>query len=272
MQNVDKQSSSMPEWLVSIGAEARWIVGDTIIMTWRNLVKYQRSPELLVFSTISPIMFVLLFAYVFGGAIPTGDMAYIDYLMPGILIQTTIFGATQTGVGLAEDLQKGMVDRYRSLPMARSAVIAGRIVADTIRNLFVAYLMILVGVVIGMRFHGGFWPGFALPFVVAFFSLGFSWAAAVVGASVRNVETANSALFIIVFPLTFISSAFVPVATMPRWLQIFADVNPVTIAVDLGRNLSQGGEIAGSAWLTLAWIAGFTIVLAPAAVWSYRRV
>lgn len=266
------QTSMLGRVFGALGNELRWIVGDTAIMTWRNLKRYQRSPELLFFSTISPIMFVLLFTYVFGGAIPTGDLAYIDYLMPGILVQTTIFGSTQTGVGLADDLQKGMVDRYRSLPMARSAVIAGRIVADSLNNLFVAYLMIGVGLIIGMRFHGGFWPGFALPFMVAGFSLAFSWAAAVIGASVRNVETASSALFVIVFPLTFLSSAFVPIETMPSWLQAFANINPVTIAVDLGRNLSQGGPLVNLAWGTIAWLLGLTLVLGPIAVWSYRRV
>ena len=178
--------SSLGELASAVGVEFRYLFADTAIMTWRNIIRYRRAPELLIFSTISPVMFVLLFNYVFGGAIPTGDLAYIDFLMPGILIQTTIFGATQTGTGLAEDLQKGMVDRYRSLPMARSAFLGGRIVAETLVNIFVACLMLGVGYIIGMRFHGGFWPGFAMPFMVAGFAFGFSWVAAVVGASVRN--------------------------------------------------------------------------------------
>ena len=252
-------------------AEARYVVPDTLIMTWRNLLRYRRSPELLLFSTISPIMFLSLFNYVFGGAIPTGDLAYIDYLMPGILIQTTIFGSTNTGVGLADDLQKGMVDRYRSLPMSRSAVISGRIIADTLVNLWVAVLMIGVGLVIGMRFNGGFWPAVALPFAVAGFSFGFSWLAAFVGSTVRNVESASSALFLFVFPLTFISSAFVPTRTMPGWLQPFADNNPVTIAVNFGRSLAQGGPLASDALLTLAWTVGMTVVLGGLAVWQYRK-
>ncbi len=269
---VEAPSSMTREFFASLATEGRWIVADTLAMTWRNVVKYKRSQELLIFATISPIMFVLLFAYVFGGAIPTGELAYIDFLMPGILIQTTIFGATQTGIGLAEDLQKGMVDRYRSLPMARSAVIGGRIVADTLRNLFVAYLMIGVGMLIGMRFHGGFWPAFTLPFMVAGFSFGFSWVAAVIGASVRNVETASSITFIVVFPLTFVSSAFVPIETMPSWLQAFADINPVTIAVNLGRALSHGGPLTELAWLSLLWTIGMALVFGPVAVWRYRKV
>ena len=197
--------SSLGELASAVGVEFRYLFADTAIMTWRNIIRYRRAPELLIFSTISPVMFVLLFNYVFGGAIPTGDLAYIDFLMPGILIQTTIFGATQTGTGLAEDLQKGMVDRYRSLPMARSAFLGGRIVAETLVNIFVACLMLGVGYIIGMRFHGGFWPGFAMPFMVAGFAFGFSWVAAVVGASVRNPESAGGMMFFVIFPLTFLS-------------------------------------------------------------------
>ena len=197
--------SAIGELFSAIAVEGRWLLADTAVMTWRNLIRYRRSPELLMFSTLSPVMFVLLFNYVFGGAIPTGDLNYIDYLMPGILVQTTIFSATQTGVGLAEDLQKGMVDRYRSLPMARSAVLGGRVVAETLVSIFVACLMLTVGLIIGMRFHGDFWPGFATPFMVAGFAFGFSWVAALVGASVRNAESAGSLMFFVVFPLTFLS-------------------------------------------------------------------
>ena len=270
-ESAPSSSSDSDGMLADLSAEIRHLVPDTLAMTWRNLARYRRSPELLMFSTISPIMFVLLFNYVFGGAIRTGDLSYINYLIPGILIQTTIFGSTNTGVGLADDLQKGMVDRYRSLPMARSAVISGRIIADTLVNFFVAILMIGVGVAIGMRFNGGFWPAVALPFTVAGFSFGFSWMAALVGSSVRNVESASSALFMFVFPLTFISSAFVPVATMPGWLQPFAENNPVTIAVDLGRALSQGGPLVSDAILSLAWAAAMTLGFGTLAVWQYKR-
>ena len=264
--------SSLGELASAVGVEFRYLIADTAIMTWRNLIRYRRAPELLIFSTISPVIFVLLFNYVFGGAIPTGDLAYIDFLMPGILIQTTIFGATQTGTGLAEDLQKGMVDRYRSLPMARSAFLGGRIVAETLVNIFVACLMLGVGYIIGMRFHGGFWPGFAMPFMVAGFAFGFSWVAAVVGASVRNPESAGSMMFFVIFPLTFLSSAFVPIESMPGWLQPFTKINPVTYAVDLGRALSQGGPIIANAWPTVLWTLAFTFVVGPVAVWRYRKV
>ena len=264
--------SSFGELASAVGVEFRYLIADTAIMTWRNIIRYRRAPELLIFSTISPVMFVLLFNYVFGGAIPTGDLAYIDFLMPGILIQTTIFGATQTGTGLAEDLQKGMVDRYRSLPMARSAFLGGRIVAETLVNIFVACLMLGVGYIIGMRFHGGFWPGFAMPFMVAGFAFGFSWVAAVVGASVRNPESAGGMMFFVIFPLTFLSSAFVPIESMPGWLQPFTQINPVTNAVDLGRALSQGGPIIQNASITILWTLAFTFIIGPVAVWRYRKV
>ena len=264
--------SAIGELCSAIAVEGRWLLADTAVMTWRNLIRYRRSPELLMFSTLSPVMFVLLFNYVFGGAIPTGDLNYIDYLMPGILVQTTIFSATQTGVGLAEDLQKGMVDRYRSLPMARSAVLGGRVVAETLVSIFVACLMLGVGYIIGMRFHGGFWPGFAMPFMVAGFAFGFSWIAAVVGASVRNPESAGSMMFFVIFPLTFLSSAFVPIESMPGWLQPFTKINPVTNAVDLGRALSQGGPIIQNATITLLWTLAFTFIIGPIAVWRYRKV
>lgn len=264
--------SPLGELASAIAVESRWMIADTAVMTWRNLIRYRRSPELFIFSTASPVMFIFLFNYVFGGAIPTGDLNYIDFLMPGILVQTTLFSATQTGVGLAEDLQKGMVDRYRSLPMARSAVLGGRVAAETLVSLFVACLMLAVGYIIGMRFHGGFWPGFAVPFMVAGFAFGFSWVAALIGASVRNAEGAGSLMFFVVFPFTFLSSAFVPVETMPGWLQPFTSVNPVTYAVDLGRALSQGGPILTNAWPTLLWTLAFTFIIGPVAVWRYRRV
>lgn len=264
--------SPIGEFISAIAVEARWIVSDTFIMTWRNLLRYRRSPELLLFSTLSPIMFIFLFNYVFGGAIPTGDLNYIDFLMPGILVQTTLFSATTSGVGLAEDLQKGMVDRYRSLPMARSAVLGGRVSAETIVSLFVACLMLAVGYILGMRLHGGFWPGFALPFMVAGFAFGFSWVSALVGASVRNPESAGSMMFFVVFPLTFLSSAFVPIESMPGWLQPFTKINPITNAVDLGRSLSQGGPIVEDAVITALWTLGMTFVIGSVAVWRYRKV
>lgn len=257
--------------LSTISNELRWSPIDTLHMTWRNVLRYRRSPDLLVFSTIQPVMFVLLFVYVFGGAINSGGLEYVDYLLPGILVQTTLFGATQTGVGLAEDLQKGMIDRYKSLPMARSAVVAGRIAADIIRNSFVVALMIGVGLAVGFRFHGGV-AGFALPAVIIMFGLGFSWIMAVVGVSVKSTEAAQVFSFMSIFPLTFMSSTFVPIETMPGWLQPIAEYNPVTSAVNTARALAQGGEVWHWLWRTVAWTTGILMVFIPLAVLRYRKI
>ena len=248
----------------------RWTFTDAAAVTRRNLYRYIRVPTLLLFSTIQPVMFVLLFTYVFGGAIQVpGVDNYIDYLMAGILAQTVIFGSTQTGVGLAEDMTKGMVDRFRSLPMARSAVLAGRTLSDTARNLFVVCLMLVVGFLVGFRIHTGVIP--AIGAVALAFGLAFSWISAFIGLSVRDVESAQAAGFVWVFPLVFASSAFVPVESMPGWLQTFADINPVTVTVDALRALTLGGPVTRSLLESLAWITGILLVFVPLAVNRYRR-
>ena len=257
--------------LASVRNSIAWTISDIRIMAWRNLLKYVRLPSLLVFSTVQPVMFVLLFAYVFGGAIDVGEISYIDFLLPGILVQSVIFGSTQTGVGLADDLSKGMVERFRSLPMARSAVLAGRILADTVRNLFVVILMIGVGAAIGFRFHAGVGPALLVPVLTVLFGMSFSWISALIGVTVRDVEAAQAGGFIWVFPLIFISSVFVPVDSMPGWLQTAADVNPITIIVNALRALSLGGELIGPIWKTLAWVAAIHLVFVPLAVARYRR-
>ncbi|MEX0761727.1 MAG: ABC transporter permease [Dehalococcoidia bacterium] len=256
----------------SLGTELRWGVSDSMVMAWRNVMRYARSPDLLVFSTVQPVMFVLLFTYVFGGAISGGAGNYIDFLLPGILMQTVLFGSTQTGIGLSEDLRSGMVDRYKSLPMARSAVIAGRILADTMRNGFVVALMIGVGTAIGFRFHGGLGGALAMPFLAVATGIAFSWISAFIGVSVKNTESAQVAGFLWIFPLTFMSSAFVPVETMPGWLQGFANINPVTVTVNAARGMAQGGEVGTYLWQSLAWTAAILAVFVPLAVTKYRRV
>ena len=261
----------MTEMIGALKTEARWAFQDTMTMGWRNLVVTTRSPEMLTFVTIQPIMFVLLFVYVFGGAIQTGGIDYVDFLMPGIIIQTVLFGASYTAVGLSEDLRRGIVDRYRSLPMARSAVISGRILGDMARNLFVVLLMVVVGVIIGFRFHGGLIGALTFPLFAIGFSLPFHWIMAYFGARSKSAETANVAGFMIIFPITFLSSAFVPVETMPEWLQVVANANPMTSAVDAARALAQGGPIAVSVLETLAWAVALTLVFAPLAVYQYRK-
>ena len=238
----------------------------------RNLLAYRRTPDLLVFSTIQPVMFVLLFSFVFGGAIQTGPIPYIDFLLPGILVQSGLFGSTQTGVGLAEDVRSGMIDRYRSLPMARSAVIAGRILADATRNMFVLTLMVGVGFIIGFRFHGSVAGAIAMVLVGVVFAQAFSWISAAIGMSVRRAETAQMASFLLVFPLTFISSVFVPIDTMPDWLRAVAEHSPVTLTVDAMRGLALGTEFWESLMRSSAWIVGIMVIFIPVAIWRYRRI
>lgn len=256
----------------SIGRQIGWTVSDTAVMVWRNLLRYIRLPQLLIFSTIQPVMFVLLFAYVFGGAINVGNVKYIDYLLPGILVQTVVFGSTQTGVGLADDLSRGMIDRFRSLPMARSAVLAGRILADATRNTFVVLLMLGVGSLIGFRTHAGILPAVAALGLAVLFGFAFSWISAFIGTSVKDTETAQVAGFIWVFPLVFVSSAFVPVESMPGWLQTVAHFNPLTHIVSTMRALFLGGPVATHAWKALSWIAGILLVFIPVAVNRYRSI
>ena len=258
----------------SLVTTVRWGMSDTLAMTWRNLIKYLRVPQLLIFSTIQPVMFVLLFNYVFGGAIKLPPdlhlKNYTDFLMPGIFVQTAIFGSTMTGIGLAEDLSKGMIDRFRSLPMARSAVLAGRTLSDTVRNVFVVLLMTGVGLAIGFRIHGGLLNAFYAFVLILGFSFAFTWVSATIGLIVRDVETAQVAGFIWIFPLVFASSVFVPVAGMPSWLREFAIRNPITLTANTARALITGIGDANPLPAVL-WIVGILVVFVPLAVMRYRR-
>lgn len=266
-------STPFREAVGSIAYEFLWVITDTWLLAWRMLTHYRRNPEMLMSSVASPIMFLLLFNYVFGGAIGgSSQIVYLDYLVPGVLIQNTIFTVMQSGVGLADDLQKGVIDRYRSLPMARSAVMSGRILAATIVAFITVYITLAFALAIGMRFHGGFWPAFLLPFVVALFSFAFAWFSAAVGVAVRDVQTASSATFFVAIPLTFLSSTFVPIETMPGWLQVVAEVNPITHVVNLCRNLAQGGPLATYAWPTAIWIAVLVFGVGSLATWRFRRI
>jgi len=240
-------------------------------MTRRNLIRYIRVPQLLVFSTIQPVMFLMLFTFVFGGAIETPGAKYVDYLIPGIIVQTVIFGSIQTGIGLAEDLSKGLIDRFRSLPMDRSAVLAGRAIADTIRNIFVVFLMIIVGFLIGFRFHHGLLNALLAIFLAVVFGFSFSWIAATIGLLVKNVEVAQVAGFIWVFPLVFASSIFVPIETMPRGLKAFAEISPITVTVDTIRALSLTGNVDERVISSLLWSAAIMLAFIPLSVKIYRR-
>lgn len=249
-------------------------VADAATMTWRNLKRLGRNPELIVFSTIQPVIFVLMFVYVFGGAINTGikGVSYVDFLMAGVWVQTVTFGALNTGVGLAEDLQGGLIERFRSLPMARSAVLVGRTTADLVRNVFVVALMTIVGFLVGFSYHGTFIGLIAGLGIVLLFAYSLSWLSALLGLVAPNAETAQAAFFPISAVLVFASAAFVPVNTMPGWLQTFARNQPVSKVIDAVRTLNLGGPVAGKIVVALLWIGGITLVFAVLAVRRYRRV
>ncbi len=244
---------------------------DARAMTWRGVLMFVRVPQLLVFSTIQPVIFVLLFRYVFGGAIDTGRIPYVDYLMPGIFVQLTVFGAMATAVGLATDLKSGLLERFHSLPMARSAVLAGRTSADLVRNVFVLALVSAVGFAVGFRVHTGVLAFLAGLGLVLFFAYSMSWVFATVGLAVKDPETAQAAAFPIVAPLVFASSAFVPVSSMPSWLQGFAEHQPVSVTASAIRALVIGGPTATYVWQSLAWIVAIIAIAAPIAVRLYRR-
>ncbi|HEY2603476.1 MAG TPA: ABC transporter permease [Thermoleophilaceae bacterium] len=255
--------------------ELRADITDAWVVSGRNLRHFVRQPDLLVFSTIQPIMFVLLFTYVFGGAIshslPPG-VSYIDYLLPGILVQSVTFRASMTAIGLSDDLKLGVIDRFRSMPMARSAVLIGRTVADLVRNLLIVVLMIVVGYIIGFRFQAGVAQAIACIALVSGFGLALSWIFAFVALTVRSAEAAQSAGFVILFPLVFASSVFVPVSSMPSWLQPFAKASPVTLTANAARSLALVPGTPSSLGGAIAWIAGLLAVFIPLSVWRYRRM
>jgi ABC-2 type transport system permease protein len=246
-------------------------VRDAVAVCGRNLIAYRRVPQLLVFSTIQPVIFVLMFRYVFGGAISTPGVPYVDFLMPGIFVQTVVFGALGTAIGLATDLQSGLLERFRALPMARSAVLAGRTLADLSRNVFVVALMVAVGFAVGFRAHTGVLPLMAGMLLLLLFGYTLSWVFALVGLAVGDPETAQAAAFPVMAPLVFASSAFVPVNTMPNWLQAFANHQPVSVTASAVRGLVLGGTTAEYVLQSLAWCAGILLVFVPLAVRRYRR-
>jgi ABC transporter DrrB family efflux protein len=248
-----------------------WALADAWTVCGRNLLQVPRAPELLVFTTIQPVMFVLLFRYVFGGAISVPGGSYVNFLMAGIFVQTVAFGSITTGIGLADDLGKGIVDRFRSLPMARSGVLLGRTLSDLVRNTFTVIVMLIVGVAVGFRPDGSVFEYILAFLLLLLFSFAFSWIAATVGLAVGSVEAAQSGGFIWLFPLTFASSAFVPVDSMPGWLQAFAEHQPVTVTVDAIRAWTLGTPIGTAGWQALGWCLGILAVFMPLSVAKYKR-
>jgi ABC transporter DrrB family efflux protein len=245
---------------------------DTFAITQRNLIAYRRVPQLLVFSTIQPVIFVLMFRYVFGGAIKLpGPIPYVDFLMPGIFVQTVVFGAIATAIGLATDMKSGLMERFHALPMARSAVLTGRTMADLARNVFVVILMMIVGFLVGWRIHTNVLALLAGAFLVLLFGYAMSWIFATVGLAVGDPETAQAAAFPVLAPLVFASSAFVSPDKMPGWLQVFANHQPVSATASAVRALVNGGPTAAHVWQSVAWCVAILVVFAPIAVRLYRR-
>jgi ABC transporter DrrB family efflux protein len=280
-------SATLPETTAGAGTTRVSLADgfrDTIVILRRNMLRNVRLPQLLVFATIQPVLFLLLFNYVFGGSIGLSlggayGGKYINYLLPGMLVQTAMFSSMQTAIGLTEDLGNGVIDRFRSLPIARSAVLAGRTSADMVRTVFVVILLTVVGYLIGFRTTDGS-PRLILGLVFCvLFGFSLSWAMAYVGLAVKTPEAANSAAFLPLFPLMFCSSIFVPVDTLPGWLQPFAENQPVTILADTMRGLILGDEFLATTSRSMTqlmlysvlWIALILAVAVPFAVRKYRR-
>ena len=256
--------------------QARWAVSDTLTITRRNLLVWTRVPAYLVFTVIQPVIFVLLFRYVFGGAIPVHTVGgYVNYLIPGITAQTAAFATFGTAIALAIELRKGVIDRLRSMPMARSAVLAGRLVADTGRMTVTILIIIGVGYAVGFRFDNGFVPAVAMIVLAIVFGVAICCISAYTGLAIGDEESVQAFGLIWLFPLTFLSSAFVPIATMPGWLQAFANHNPVTFVVNAMRAMALGGPLEPTlwpnVWRSVIWLAGIFIVFVPLAVRAYKR-
>ncbi len=260
----------------SAAQNARWAISDALVITRRNLLVWMRVPAYLVFTVVQPVIFVLLFRYVFGGAIHApGAGGYVSYLMPGIIGQTAAFATFATAIALAQEAKKGVIDRFRAMPMARSAVLAGRLIADSIRMLIVILVIVGVGYAVGFRFQNGVAGAVGMVLLAEAFGVTVCAVSAFIGLAIKDEESVQAFGLIWLFPLTFVSSAFVPIATMPSWLQDFANNQPVTLVINAMRAMALGGPafpLNPSLWESVLWLAGVLIVFVPLAVWSYRRV
>ncbi len=246
-------------------------LSDTLVLARRNLLRIPRQPDLLVGFTVQPVMFVLLFVYVFGGAIRTPGFDYVDFLIPGIIVQTMAFGGFVTALGIAEDLKKGLIDRFRALPISRAALLAGRTLADVATNTIQLAIMLGVGVAVGFTFSASAAEVVAGIGLMLLIGYSFSWVFALIGLVASSPEASNAYGFTILFPLTFVSSAFVPVESMPSWLQTPAEHNPITTMVDAARALFLGTEAGTSVWLSVVWAVGIALVFGTLSVWRFRR-
>jgi ABC transporter DrrB family efflux protein len=254
----------------------RWAISDALVMTRRNLLVWLRVPAYIVFTVVQPVIFVLLFRYVFGGAIHApGSGGYVSYLMPGIIGQTAAFATFATAIALAGEATNGVIDRFRAMPMARSAVLAGRLLADAIRMLVVILVIVGVGYAVGFRFQNGVLGAIGMVLLAEAFGIAVCSVSAFVGLAIKDEESVQAFGLIWIFPLTFVSSAFVPIATMPGWLQVFANNQPVTLVINAMRAMALGGPqfpLFPALWESIAWLIGVLLVFTPLAVRSYRRV
>ncbi len=266
-----------------LGERLTMVVSDSVTIAKRNVIKIKRVPDVLIFTTLSPIMFVLLFAYIFGSAIKVPGMegGYREFLIAGIFVQTVVFGASFTGAGLAEDMQKGIIDRFRSLPMAPSAVLVGRTISDVVINIVSLVVMSLTGLVVGWRIRGSFLDAVLAYVLMLLFAYALSWMMAVVGLLVRAPEVFNNASFMVIFPLTFLSNAFVPIQDLPGPLKVFAEWNPMSALTQAVRDLFGNTSPVvppSDAWpmqhpvvTSLVWIVVILVVFVPLAQLQYKK-
>ncbi|MGE5227481.1 MAG: ABC transporter permease [Planctomycetaceae bacterium] len=281
-------TTTSPATHISVTDRVSWALADGFVVARRNLLQFTRVPTLLIFSIVQPIMFVLLFRFVFGGATRgLAGISYVNYLLPGIFVQTAIFGSTQTGIGLAEDLKSGLIDRFRSLPMSRSGVLAGRTTADLVRNFIVVSLMIAIGYLVGFSFQNGLLAAIAAVLLVLAIGFAFSWVSATIGLAIKDVESVQAASFTWIFPLTFISSVFVAVPTMASFLQPIARNNPITIWANTVRTLTMGTRyldylahqpipvietLPGLLLKSAIWIVAILAIFVPLSIRLYRKL
>lgn len=242
----------------------------TLIIARRNLLHIKADPEQITGMTIQPLMFLVLFVYVFGGAIAGSSREYLQFALPGQMIMMTSFTAFQTGLGLSADFKNGLIDRFRSLPISRSAVIGGRVLADAARVAWGIIILAIFGVILGFRFQGG--PGGALGALVLATAFGFTlcWPMAYIGVVSKTPESVNTWGFLLIFPLTFASSVFAPPDSMPGWLQAFAEANPITVVVEAARGLMLGGPVAGPLFKSIAWMLAISLIFGFLAVRRYK--
>jgi ABC transporter DrrB family efflux protein len=264
-------TTALPQADPSLLIRTRWGITDTFAITRRNLLVWIRVPAYIAFTVIQPVIFVLMFRYVFGGAIHVPGVSYVNFLMPGIIGQTAAFGCFGTAIALAQELQKGVIDRLRSMPMARSAVLTGRLVADTGRMVITVLIVVGVGYAVGFRFENGVVPAILMVVLATVFALAMCLIAAFTGLAIGDEESVQAFGLIWLFPLTFLSSAFVPIQSMPGWLQAFANNQPVTFVINTMRALALGGPIEADLWKSIAWLGGIFIVFIPLSVRAYKR-